>query len=126
MINEKLRKIGEKLGVSGKDISDVKRNYWKSYFLYIGAAIVVGAIFFILGCCGGPVHNAANNAGHTVAHNGANHVNGYPYGLVLPGAAAKRNGRIHLLLLGIVAFLLLISVPVFGASILYNVYQRRF
>ncbi len=114
MAKETLEKIGAKLGVSGKDIGQIKKNYWKSYFLYIGAAVAVGAIIFVLGCCCCPTHNAVHNVN-----------NGYPYGLVLPGAAVKKKGRIFAGLLGIAAILLLISTPVFGQIPAYGVFSKK-
>ncbi len=120
MQKDKLKEIGKKLGVSGSDVSNIKREYWKSYLLYIGAAIIVATILFVLGCCIGPVHNAANNAGHTVVHNG------YPYGLVLPGITARgRKTKIAAFLLGTATMLILASTPVFGQGIEYNVFRRE-
>ena len=134
-MQKKLEEIGKKLDVTKKDIAKVKGNYWKDYFLYIGAGIAIAVIFFVLGCCG-VVNNAVNNVINNGAVNNAgavnntvnnvvnNGMNGYPYALVLPGAVKRRN-KIILGLLGITAFLMLISVPVFGQAILYNVFRKK-
>ena len=118
MTNKKLQQIGNKLGVSGKDIANIGRQRLKRKLLYpiIGAIIVV----------------CSSGLGFLVGKGDLFSSGGYPYaipGLALIAGAKRKKGVFILvtILLSVIGFLVAYKIGYhhYHRSILYNVFSRR-
>lgn len=117
MLNKKLKEIGQKLGVSEKDIRDMGKKGIARNILYWIIGIVVAILSFMVGFFVGKGTCPVESSG------------GYPFaaGIVIPSMLSnkKKSTKIAVLLMSAIAFLVALkAAPVFGQAIKYNVYKR--
>ena len=115
MTEEKLKEIGQKLGVTEKDIRKLRRKGISRNLLYWIIGILVAILSFLAGFFIGRGTCPPAGGG------------GYPFAAaVIPGiASGKKKSRVAILLISAIAFLLALKgTPVFGQAIKYNVYKR--
>jgi len=123
MMNQKLREIGQKLGVSEKDIRGMGKKGIARNILYWIIGIIIGIIVAILSFVVG--FFVGKGTCPSVDSGG-----GYPFaaGVVIPGmlSGKKKSTKITVLLISAIAFLVALKAdPVFGQGIMYNVYKRK-
>jgi len=117
MMNQKLKEIGQKLGVSEKDIRGMGKKGIARNILYWIIGIIVAILSFVAGFFVGKGTCPVEGGG------------GYPFaaGVVIPGmlSGKKKSIKIAVLLISAIAFLVALkAAPVFGQAIKYNVYKR--
>lgn len=116
-MNQKLKEIGQKLGVSEEDIKGFRKRGIARNILYWIIGIIVAILSFVVGFLVGKGTCRVESGG------------GYPFaaGIVIPGmlSSKKKSTKIAALLISVIAFLVALkAAPVFGQSIKYNVYKR--
>jgi len=116
-MNQKLKEIGEKLGISEQDIGRLGKKGIVRNILYWIIGIIIAILSFIAGFFVG--RGTCPSAGS----------GGYPFatGMVIPSmlSGKKKNTKIAVLLISAIAFLVALKVPpIFGQAIKYNVYKR--
>ncbi len=115
-MNRKLREIGSRLDVTGRDIRGMGKAGFIGRLLPWIITAIIALLSLILGFFVG--RGTCPPAG-----------GGYPYSAALIPVALtdrKKNSRMAILLISAIAFLMALNTtPVFGQAIKYNVYRRH-
>lgn len=117
MVNKKLKEIGQKLNVSGKDVKKIQNTAFKEklvrFLIHPILGVALSILTFIVGVSlGGGCANCA----------------GYPFTTIGPAIVQGKKGEsmLYILLIPIITLVAgyLVGKTFFSYAIMYNVYKR--